>query len=127
GVGVHEDVHYYAMQYIQGQGLDSVLREMIRLRGEAVQDQSIPELQPDDFSVGLASGLLTNRFPAKPSLEGAGAIAPSPAARTGASSEGTVPTGDQVSLPVEGSSSSSSILGHKEARYFRSVARLGRQ
>src|SRR5271165_6497788 len=33
GVGEHEGVHYYAMQYIQGQGLDAVLREVKRLRG----------------------------------------------------------------------------------------------
>ncbi len=31
-VGVHEDIHYYAMQYIDGQSLDSVLREIMRLR-----------------------------------------------------------------------------------------------
>ena len=33
GVGEHNGVHYYAMQYIQGQGLDAVLREVKRLRG----------------------------------------------------------------------------------------------
>ena len=32
GVGEHEGVHYYAMQYIQGQGLDAVLREVVRPR-----------------------------------------------------------------------------------------------
>src|SRR5258708_36465419 len=31
-VGVHEGVHYYAMQLIQGQGLDEVLVELRRLR-----------------------------------------------------------------------------------------------
>jgi eukaryotic-like serine/threonine-protein kinase len=34
GVGEHEGVHYYAMQFIQGQGLDEVLKEVKRLRGQ---------------------------------------------------------------------------------------------
>src|SRR5690349_20527458 len=33
GVGEHSGTHYYAMQFIQGQGLDEVLKEVIRLRG----------------------------------------------------------------------------------------------
>ena len=33
GVGEHDGVHYYAMQFIQGQGLDVVLDELRRLRG----------------------------------------------------------------------------------------------
>jgi WD40 repeat protein/serine/threonine protein kinase len=33
GVGCEGDVHYYVMQYIPGQPLDAVLKEVIRLRG----------------------------------------------------------------------------------------------
>jgi tetratricopeptide (TPR) repeat protein len=33
GVGEHDGVHYYAMQFIQGQGLDAVLQEVRKLRG----------------------------------------------------------------------------------------------
>ena len=36
GVGMHDDVHYYAMQYIHGRSLDAVLREVIRLRRDGV-------------------------------------------------------------------------------------------
>ena len=32
GVGEHEGVCYYAMQYIRGRGLDAVLREVVALR-----------------------------------------------------------------------------------------------
>ncbi len=32
GVGAHEGTHYYAMQFIRGQGLDQVIRELRRLR-----------------------------------------------------------------------------------------------
>src|SRR5262249_13872342 len=38
GVGEQEGVHYYAMQFIQGQSLDCVLYELKRLRREK-QDQ----------------------------------------------------------------------------------------
>jgi serine/threonine protein kinase/WD40 repeat protein len=127
GVGVHEDVHYYAMQYIQGQGLDSVLRELIRVRGEAIQEKSIPDVEPDNLSASLASGLLTRGFQADPVLADAAAIVPAPAEKTRASSGGTVPTGKAVVSSIDASSSSSSILGHKEAKYFRSLARLGMQ
>jgi hypothetical protein len=34
-VGSHQGVHYYAMQFIHGQGLDEVLREVKRLQGRA--------------------------------------------------------------------------------------------
>ena len=35
GVGSQEGVHYYAMQFIQGQGLDEVFEELRRLEGQA--------------------------------------------------------------------------------------------
>jgi len=35
GVGEHDGVHYYAMQFIAGQGLDSVLRQVQAARGQA--------------------------------------------------------------------------------------------
>jgi serine/threonine protein kinase/WD40 repeat protein len=127
GVGVHEDVHYYAMQFIQGQSLDSVLREMIRLRWEAVHEKSIPCVEPNNLSTRMATGLLRDRFPAEPALTDASTFVPPPAARSGASSGGSAPTDEAVSLPMDSPSSSSSILRHKEAHFFRSVARLGMQ
>jgi WD40 repeat protein/serine/threonine protein kinase len=41
GVGEHEGIHYYAMQFIHGQGLDAVLDELKRLRqkGTAIRNQ----------------------------------------------------------------------------------------
>src|SRR5207245_2509442 len=35
GVGEHDGVHYYAMQYIRGQSLEAVLKEVRRLRESA--------------------------------------------------------------------------------------------
>jgi serine/threonine protein kinase/WD40 repeat protein len=126
-VGVHEDVHYYAMQYIQGQSLGSLLREMIRLRREAATEEAIPHPEPASASASLANLLLRDGFQAVAVPADSGASAPSPSAAAGASSGGSVSTRDAATLPIDGSSSSSSILGHKEAQYFRSVARLGMQ
>ena len=36
GVGEHDGVHYYAMQFIQGHGLDAVIDDLRRLRGLAI-------------------------------------------------------------------------------------------
>lgn len=40
GVGEHEGIHFYAMQFIAGQGLDRVIQELRRLR--RAPDQSFP-------------------------------------------------------------------------------------
>ncbi len=37
GVGEHDGLHYYAMQFIRGHGLDAILNEVKRLRGEPGQ------------------------------------------------------------------------------------------
>ena len=36
GVGEHEGIHYYAMQFIQGHGLDDVLQEAARCAAAAL-------------------------------------------------------------------------------------------
>ena len=41
GVGEHEGTHYYAMQYVAGQGLDTVLTELKRLRGQGRATSSL--------------------------------------------------------------------------------------
>src|SRR5581483_7383894 len=53
GVGEQDGVHYYAMQFIHGQGLDEVLREVARIRGAKAEPSS-----------GIAHSLLTGRFEA---------------------------------------------------------------
>jgi hypothetical protein len=60
GVGEDAGTHYYAMQYIQGQGLDSVLRELVKLR----RTGSVPEPDPgqESLAASVARGLLTDHF-----------------------------------------------------------------
>ena len=66
GVGEHGGVHYYAMQYIQGHGLDVILEDLRRLRGGAA---ALPPSAGDRGSKGdagsmaVARSLLTGRFP----------------------------------------------------------------
>src|SRR5262249_52096307 len=58
GVGEHEGVPFYAMQFIQGQGLDKVLADVRRLRRQP--GEAAAEFGPSEGSV--AHSLLTGRF-----------------------------------------------------------------
>ena len=42
GVGEHEGVHYYAMQFLRGQPLDEVITELRRLRKESTGQLQLP-------------------------------------------------------------------------------------
>src|SRR5438045_5028460 len=81
GVGEHEGLPYYVMQFIPGLGLDEVLEELQRLQpgkpgGGSAQGLTGGELRvsrKDVTAAGAARSLLTGRFPAAP--EGGGAAA----------------------------------------------------
>jgi WD40 repeat protein/serine/threonine protein kinase len=96
-VGCADGVHYYAMQFIQGQGLDEVLRELPRLRA-GTKPTDAPAA---DLTVSLAEGLRTGTFPAAP-------IVPVP-------------------KPAGPRAEPSAILTGPVSHYFRSVAGLGVQ
>src|SRR5262249_12901988 len=65
--------HYYAMQFIQGQGLDGVLKAVKRLRGQKDPPSAESPEAGAELSQSLARGLLSGQF------AGAGA-SPSPPA-----------------------------------------------
>jgi serine/threonine protein kinase/WD40 repeat protein/Tfp pilus assembly protein PilF len=110
GVGEQDGIQYYAMQFIQGQGLDEVLKEVKRLR---CRKDPLPakSLEPRaDQSQSLAQGLLTGLF------DGAGAspsLPPSCKLRTAST--------------AAGSASGTELTAQPEAQYFRSVAQMGVQ
>jgi serine/threonine protein kinase/WD40 repeat protein len=132
GVGEHEGVHYFAMQFIQGQSLNVVLHELKRLR----QVKAVPPTAPTDspasvhegqgdrdLSANLAGGLMSGRFPGQ-------------AEERRASPEDKIPTAAGPADPAAGERSAStavvsgdrSELGAQSGtRYFRSVARVGVQ
>ena len=68
GIDEHEGVHYYAMQFIQGQSLDEVIEEVKRLRQG--QMPSAPPLPPlakggtGGVSSSVAKALLSGQFQA---------------------------------------------------------------
>jgi len=67
GVGEEDGLPYYVMQFIQGLGLDDVLTELKRLRGQGVPTASftnreLKESRKDISPAQVAQSLLTGRF-----------------------------------------------------------------
>jgi eukaryotic-like serine/threonine-protein kinase len=127
GVGEHEGVHYYAMQYIEGQGLDSVLRDVLRFRLDARQARTAVDDKSGDLSARLASGLLSRRIPALRSPAEGEPVVPERSTRAGASARTPLGPSTTESLPLENGSATSSIMGTSDAQYFRTMARIGAQ
>jgi tetratricopeptide (TPR) repeat protein len=136
GVGEHEGVHYFAMQFIRGQALDSVLHELRgRRRGEATDPGGFVEGPAfvgrcegegsPDLTVTLAGGLMTGRFPgdagAREARDALGEGQPPPAVPAGLTPGGSGgPTTEVFGARSEWGSRS-------DMPYFRSVARVGVQ
>jgi serine/threonine protein kinase/WD40 repeat protein/tetratricopeptide (TPR) repeat protein len=134
GVGSHEDVHYYVMQFIQGLGLDEVLVELKRLRksrgfmalGKSVGGRrSRTELPGEVTAADVAQGLLTGDFPAAPPAPSAsdGMKTPSPALRAG---EDKPPSSDTSGVRLPGQAPHST-LSDSGRQYWHSIARMGVQ
>jgi serine/threonine protein kinase/WD40 repeat protein len=128
GVGEHGGLHYYAMQFIQGLGLDAVLRELRQLRqsdGKA-PPHAAPSPSPggdgdkSDHSalcLSVASGLLSGRFVAQ---DHSPLATPHSLLTTHDS-----PLTEHSPLTVAGDKSE--LTSQSETQYFRSVARVGVQ
>jgi serine/threonine protein kinase/WD40 repeat protein len=127
GVGEHDGLHYYAMQFIQGQGLHEVLHELKQLRRTKtpVTPKAAPGAGPE-ASVSLATGLVSGHFPG-PARPGAEADRPPAEPRTHgdkpSQGSGSGPSG--ASMVVAGDDSE--LTAQSESQYFRSVARVGLQ
>jgi serine/threonine protein kinase/WD40 repeat protein len=106
GVGEADGVHFYAMQYIAGEGLDKVLCDLRQLRGLA----GAPAAAPLPSGASMAHGLLTGRFAAPAAAPAEGAPAgPGPPTAGGAHGFSTL----SASGP--------------EVHYYRGVARVAVQ
>src|SRR5262249_26956190 len=137
GVGEHEGVHYYAMQFIQGQGLDEVLKAVKRLRRRKDPSSAENAGPGTDLSQSLAQGLLSGNFAETGALVGRRTdIQPVPRP-DGLENRPTKEGPAEASPPVSsnpptgptaaGSASGTELTGQTEAQYFRSVARMGVQ
>jgi serine/threonine protein kinase/Tfp pilus assembly protein PilF/WD40 repeat protein len=133
GVGECEGIHYYAMQFIQGQGLDTVLEEVRRLRVRKSGPAGEGKQPTRALSASIAQGLLTGRFEvgdivggpdANPDGERSGHDRhrdPRPGIEPGAA------TGTRTELQPEMPDGRSELAGQTETQYCRSVAQVGVQ
>jgi serine/threonine protein kinase/WD40 repeat protein/tetratricopeptide (TPR) repeat protein len=135
GVGEYEGVHYYAMQFIQGQALDEVLKEVKRLRRReqpsAGENFGGDGDQPKSLAQGLLSG---NLAPADASDRISefrfGQVEPSErrASSSAAGSSCLPVSAEAATAPTSGGSASGAELTTQpDAQYFRSVAQMGMQ
>jgi serine/threonine protein kinase/WD40 repeat protein len=108
GVGEQDGLHFYAMQFIQGQGLDQVLREVKDMRAD--QTAKIASDQPwSDLTGGLAREMISGRF-------GATEVR---------AQEGSSLTGSTSKVGASGNLQA--LSGRFKTDYYRSVARVGVQ
>ncbi|HEV3204054.1 MAG TPA: serine/threonine-protein kinase, partial [Gemmataceae bacterium] len=135
GVGEHDGVHYYAMQYIQGQALNEVIEEVKRLRlrkGNVGLKTRTPPL-----SHSVANALLTGHFAAGDQKNEGSKIK---------NGQGNANGKERIVTPQEGHAESPFAISHplpsspdssfngnsdqttqSESQYFRRVAGLGVQ
>jgi WD40 repeat protein/serine/threonine protein kinase len=155
GVGEHDGVPYYVMQFIQGLGLDEVLRELNRMQagGAATPNDlrtggEIRVARRDVSAATVARSLITGAF--EQSADGDDADNPSPAPQdatldqptegdlqesAGASSSKSISGGrlsdsftvSSSSVTLPGTSGSGRRSSVKKQTYWQSVANIGRQ
>ena len=141
-VGQDGDVRYYAMQFIQGQSLDSVIDELRRLRGrspavrgnrpapadEQEAHRADSAMRGDAAQLRLVQTLLSGRFD-----QGSRVVADGPAARVPEASppgsvgpESVPPMAPDTSAVMPGGAQLSSVESRHRA-FHRGVAHIGRQ
>ncbi len=116
-VGCERGVHYYAMQYIEGQSLSALVEELRRIEGRAGDDAA----RRNEEAFALASELASGRF--APAV-----TATLPGTQT--EPEGCPPSGEPgetVALASPMAPTSSTRSSTRSGAYFRTVARMGMQ
>ena len=128
GVGEHEGLPYYVMQFIQGLGLDDVLDELKRMQGSAPRTATGGELRvsrKDVSAADVARSLLTGAFQdGEPAASAAGSLHPEDDAAGSPESSGKL--SDSYTVSSEVTLPSSRGKG-KKATYWQSVAHIGVQ
>lgn len=108
GVGEHDGLHYYTMQFIRGHGLDAVLRAAARLRQEPGRDDAADH----GLVTTLAWELCNARFPPDDASGHGSTDSPASEMAFGVSSGSTATMSAGLSSPGE-------------SHYVRNVARIG--
>ena len=147
-IGEHEGIHFYAMQYIHGHGLDEVQREISRLRRVSSQPQSPSEQSQgvDNSGLQLSETLALNLL-TREHERGSAAVRPTAEEKRGSSQSGGNGSSILQALSDSGGNGSSSAAaessdalsseilkggsgitsGAGRSHYFRSIARVGTQ
>jgi serine/threonine protein kinase/WD40 repeat protein len=124
-VGQAGGLCFYAMQFIQGQGLDQVLQELQRLRADSAgRGGQAPTRPPEGThppADRLAQSLLTGQFAAQDLTAGLGEPPPRRDPSTAR------PEPDAASSAVLPGKTDLSSVQSNRWHYFRSVARIGQQ
>jgi serine/threonine protein kinase/WD40 repeat protein len=137
GVGEDVGLHYYVMQFIQGQALDQVLDELRRLRKQRNGAAATPAATQHAPAAQIAEALLTGSFSVGPGAAPPSPLPLSPQGR-GVGGEGSAaPPGAPLAVapPVSASTTSVHLPGQAERsslsgsgrEYWQSVARVGVQ
>ncbi len=131
GVGTDRGIHYYAMQFIQGQALDEVLAELKRLRRDkAATPLPARTVAPADVSAhdvarslltGPAEGVTCAALAGPPTVDDV--VTPGP--RSGSAGARVVGATGSGSGSLPGQEHSGSVYARRA--YWRSVARVGVQ
>jgi serine/threonine protein kinase len=131
GVGEHDGLQYYVMQFIPGQGLDQVLNELLRLRQGSRQPTAPREPAPDEESASVARALLTGVFAAPRVARdtarqepGAQADVAFSVSLSSGSTSSNASAGSGARLPGQVEHKTLSDSGQP---YWQSVARIGMQ
>jgi eukaryotic-like serine/threonine-protein kinase len=138
-VGQDGEIRYYAMQFIHGQSLDSVIRELRKLRGRfrlGRGEPTAPDGREEDrlgdegtreigAEADLVRSLLTGRFERGPTvIPGGDGASPGPGGPA-PSGPGPLAVGDSSAVMPGGTQLSSVESGHRA--FHRGVAHIGRQ
>ncbi len=124
GIGEHDGLHYYTMQFIRGHGLDVVLREVKRLRRDPGASVAAHATNGQVSSINLAHGLRTGRFPANEAESRESSAPVVNGMRTDRGPAPATAATTSTSLSVD-SHDRSALSDEPEARYVQSVARIG--
>ncbi len=136
GVGDHEGLPYYVMQFIQGLGVDEVLEEVKRLRslsGATVPPSAVSAKPRKDISAAaVARSLVTGQFQPPPdAFEATRTHAPADVGRIcNPSSEDrriANPSYDKASSSSSISLPGQSTISGRKPTYWQSVAQIGLQ
>jgi serine/threonine protein kinase/WD40 repeat protein len=118
GVGEHEGVHYYAMQFIQGQSLDLVIGALRDMGGNRRSDRTMP-LAGGEFTQVVAESLLTGRY-SIPSSVDSSVVSPQ-------SSPVSNPQTPETGADTFASTHTEFSSAKSGRSFFHSVARVGLQ